>query len=172
MEQPTTEHQKQFWGIFEKPWIRRQVETHLFFGLIARHVSFVWVICVLGAIYLCVFVPKFKDLFTDVSTIACYGFGIFLLRKLSKYQQAVIGWFVIKFTLGVVALMVMTVGTWSSLQRGQSDALPNFLLGVIWLPSVEFIPKITPHQKYVTIGRLLLTIPVVYVGIKSGFWHW
>ena len=141
----------------------------------ARHVAFVWAASALGLAYLCTSVPKSKDLsdlFTYVSTIACYGLGVFLLCKLPKYQQAVIGWFAVKFTLGVVALMTMTIGTWSSLQRGRSDALPNFLLGLIWLPSVEFIPKITPHQKYVTIGRLLLTIPVVYMGIQSGFWHW
>jgi hypothetical protein len=87
-------------------------------------------------------------------------------------QQAIIGWIAVKFALGFAAIIMMTVGSMTSLAKNQTDALPNFLLGFIWVPWLEFIPKITPHQKHVTIGRIVLSIPVVYMGIQSGFWHW
>lgn len=52
------------------------------------------------------------------------------------------------------------------------DALADLLLGLTWLPGLEFIHSLIPFQKYVTLLRLLLTIPWVYMGINSGNWGW
>jgi hypothetical protein len=95
-----------------------------------------------------------------------------LLLKFPKYQQAAIGWIVTKFTLGLIAFLFMTVASLLSVVKGQSDALPNFLVGFIWLPGFEFIPSVTQRQKYLTLARILLGIPVVYLGVQSGHWHW
>jgi len=56
--------------------------------------------------------------------------------------------------------------------RGQSDALPNFLLGFIWLPWLEFLPALERKQKLITICRLIASVPVVYMGEQSGCWYW
>jgi hypothetical protein len=91
---------------------------------------------------------------------------------MTRRQQAIVALGGVKFVLGFAAFMMMTIGGFGGLAQGHRDALPNLFLGVIWLPGVEFIPKITPHEKYVTIARLLLSVPCVYFGVKSGDWHW
>jgi hypothetical protein len=68
--------------------------------------------------------------------------------------------------------MLATVGAGVSFSRGQADAWPNLFLGIIWIPSIEFIPRVTPHQKYVSFARVFLSIPFIYFGVKSGNWHW
>lgn len=45
-------------------------------------------------------------------------------------------------------------------------------LGLIWMPWIEFIPKISVKQKYVTIARLILSMPFIMLGINSGNWYW
>ena len=87
-------------------------------------------------------------------------------------QQAIVGWIAVKFALGIAAFMMATIGAGVSFQRGQADAWPNLFLGLIWIPWVEFIPKVTPHQRYVTLTRIALSIPCIYYGVKIGNWHW
>jgi len=48
--------------------------------------------------------------------------------------------------LGFGAFMMAMIGGFGGLTQGYGDAFPNLFLGFIWLPGVEFIPKITPHQ--------------------------
>jgi len=96
----------------------------------------------------------------------------FILVQMTKRQQAIVAMFAFKFALGFAAFMMLTVGAGMSFQRGYTDAWPNFFLGLIWIPGIEFVPRITPHQKYVTLLRILLTIPCAYFGVISGHWHW
>jgi hypothetical protein len=95
-----------------------------------------------------------------------------ILLKMTIRQQAIIGWIAVKFSFGIAALMMATIGAGISFQQGQADAWPLFFLGLIWIPWIEFIPRVTPHQSYVTIARILLSIPCVYYGVQSGNWHW
>jgi hypothetical protein len=103
-------------------------------------------------------------------------FQIVLLRlvlsRMTRRQQAIVGWGGIKFGLGFAAFMMMMIGGFGGLAQGHRDALPDSVLGLIWIPGVEFIPKIARQQKYVTIARLLFSIPCVYFGVNSGEWHW
>ncbi|MFW6154723.1 MAG: hypothetical protein ACOC95_05855 [Planctomycetota bacterium] len=59
-----------------------------------------------------------------------------------------------------------------SFQRGRADAWANLFLGVIRSPGVEFIPKVTTHQRYVTPGRVALSLPCIYFGVRRGDWQW
>ncbi len=54
----------------------------------------------------------------------------------------------------------------------QSDEIPNVLLGLVWVPWLEFVPTVTPRLKYVTLARVVLTIPLVFRGVQTGYWHW
>ena len=83
-------------------------------------------------------------------------------------QQAIIGFLAVKIALGMAAFIMLTVGVPVELQHHQSDALPNLFLGLIWLPSVEFLPTVTPHQKYVTLARLVLPFRVSISGSAAG----
>jgi len=52
------------------------------------------------------------------------------------------------------------------------DAQADFLLGLIWFPGLEFVDKLASKQKYITLCRLILTIPCIYMGVNSGNWSW
>lgn len=41
------------------------------------------------------------------------------------------------------------------------NTLPTVTLGLIWFPSIEFISVLTKKQKWITIGRLVLSVPLV-----------
>ena len=164
-------------GFWESQWLKKQVEGHVVFGTIYRYVP-----CfLLGGVTLILVLVW--NIFTSegvaLQTAADFiwyiliaGFFIYQAFILAKYQQAVICWLAIKVSFGIAAFVLLTVGTLTSLSKHQSDALPNFLIGVIWMPEIEFIPKMSQYQKYISVLRLLLTVPVVYLGIKSGYWTW
>ncbi len=96
-----------------------------------------------------------------------------ILSCMTRRQQAIVAWGAMKFALGFGAFIMMTVGTGTSYQSGQPrDALVFFFLGLLWLPMPEFIPRLTPHQKHITLARLVLSIPLVIIGIRGGNWHW
>jgi hypothetical protein len=164
---------KSFTGFTITPWLRQQVETHIFFGFTARHIAFGWVGFGVGlvavAIQCFLFHRPVAAAFSDTWYLLLIP--LFLLR-LSKEQQAVIGWFAVQSTLGIVGPLFIIIGGVHGFLDGKADALPNLLLGILWTPSIEFIPAVTPHQKWVSIFRLLATIPVVYLGVQSGQWHW
>jgi hypothetical protein len=159
----------------ETPGLIRQVETHLIFGPLSRHfpLAYLLVALVVGAMI----IPFFRlhqpigKYIGDVAGKLILLFIPILMLRMTLRQQAIICFVAVKVTLGVFALAMLTIGVPASLQRHESDVLPNLFIGLIWLPSVEFIPRVTPHQKYVTVARLLLTIPCVYFGIRGG-WHW
>ena len=161
----------------ETPGLIRQVETHLVFGPLSRHFPLAYIVLALAAAGLGVSFLSRRDQSVGqyIGSIAdrlIFFVGPILMLRMTLRQQAIFGFLVVKITLGFVGFAMLTVGFPVSLQRQQSDALPNLFLGLIWLPSVEFLPSVTPHQKYVTIARLLLTIPCIYFGVRSGHWHW
>jgi hypothetical protein len=160
----------------ETPFTIRQVESHLIFGPVSRYVPFAYVALV-GAILSLV-----AGFFATGMPLGQYLGSIFdkliflvvplLLLRMTYRQQAIVGWIAVKFALGIAALMLATIGAGVSFQRGQADAWPDLFLGLIWIPGVEFIPKVTPYQRYLTLARIALSIPCIYFGIKSGNWHW
>jgi hypothetical protein len=161
---------------FETPFMIRQVETHLVFGPLSRHFPVAYVIFA-GAVLSLVagFLAVHESVGQYIGSIIdklIYLLFPLLLLKMTLRQQAIIGWMAVKFALGIAAFMMATVGAGASFQRGQADAWPNLVLGLVWIPGVEFIPRITPHQRYVTLARIVLSIPCIYFGVKSGNWHW
>jgi hypothetical protein len=160
----------------ETPFTVRQVESHLIFGPISRHVPTAY-IAFGGAI-----ISLIAGFFATGIPVGQYIGSIFdkliflavplLLLRMTYRQQAIVGWMAVKFALGIGGLMLATIGAGVSFQRGQADAWPNLFLGLIWIPWVEFIPKVAPHQRYVTLTRIALSVPCIYYGVKSGNWHW
>jgi hypothetical protein len=169
---------------FEKPFLVRQVETHLVFGPLSRHLPTLYLfvpplyVFILMVIWLAPSSQQFNKeirIFLLVGALVSLP-GILLSMRIFKAytlrQQAIVGWIAIKPALGFVALMLVLVGGIVGFVRHLPDAWPNLFLGLIWIPGLEFVPKITSHQAYVTLARLILTLPCVYFGIKSGNWHW
>lgn len=161
----------------ENKWLRKQLDTHLIFPIFVKYIPFGWFFgFIIGVFLIWNFIEYGINSISELWSIAYLLLLIFcvtpLLLKLSKIQQAAIGWFVLKFVLLIACFLEMTVGTIIPYQNGREEALPNFLIGFIWLPSFEFIPQIVKYQKYLTIISLILTIPIVYLGIQTGDWYW
>jgi len=160
----------------ETPFAIRQVESHLIFGPFSRHFPLAYLAFAIAILSLIAgFFATGKAIGQYIGSILdklIFLFVPLLLVRMTYRQQAIVGWIAVKFTLGIVAFMMVTIGATVSFQRGQTDAWPNLFLGLIWIPGIEFIPKITPHQRYVTLARIILSIPCIYFGVKSGNWHW
>ena len=162
----------------ERPFTIRQVETHLVFGPLSRHLPLAYLILASGIIILVWTLFHRKALLGqhvgDITGILIFQIVLrpLVLLRMTLRQQAIVGWGSTKFGLGFAAFMMMTIGRFGGLAQGHRDALPDLLLALIWIPGVEFIPKIASHQKYATIARLLLSIPCLYFGVNSGEWHW
>lgn len=162
-------------SLMETPFTIRQVETHLVFGPIGRYVPFGYIFFVGGLVSLiaCFFTPQNLPGGYVIGIIDKVFFLVVavLILQFSRRQQAIIGWAAVKSAIGITALTLATVGAGLSFQRGYTDAWPDLFLGLIWIPGVEFIPKITPHQRFVTLARIALSMPCIYLGVKSGNWH-
>ncbi len=165
--------------LLETPWLHQQVDTHLFFGLFARYLSVGWIVLSISLI----------DLINLISTFLAsqISFGYFLSSsiddllwlflvamfcKLSKFQQAVIAWIAVKCAGAFLSFMFILSSLIKSIQGAKVEAVAMLGLGLIWMPWIEFIPKISVKQKYVTIARLILSMPFIMLGINSGNWYW
>jgi len=167
-------------SLFEEAWLKEQVNGHIFFGTISRHINFftlllyglatLYIIKIILNLYPHIHYPEIIGLTIDYAIFIPLAY--YLGKKLNRYKQAVLGWIILKIGLTLAGGLILTIGTTVSITKHQSDALPNFLLGILWLPILEFIPKFVKHQKTISILRIILTIPVVYMGCKSGYWHW
>lgn len=131
------------------PLVIRQIETHLIYG------------------------PVYHNTDSREWSYKILSFFIFG-RNLSRYEpreRVLISFIILKVVLGFVAAALIFCSPFLYIM-GAPDALADGLLGLIWLPGIEFIPKVTPKQKYVTLLRFILTIPCIYMGINSGNWGW
>ncbi len=164
---------EQFLGMLESPWLRRHVETHLIFGPLSRSFPFGWILITLFSINVIL-------RFLSNSSAEKIGGGIeglffvfvsLVFLKMSTYRQAALGLCVIKIVGGLVSFILLIAGGLVGLFRNQPDAIYLTLLALIWFPSLEFIPNLTEKQKYITMARIIATLPVAYLGYQTGYWH-
>ena len=161
--------------MLESPWLRKQVETHLVFGPISRSLPFGWILLFIFALY---FLTSFSRhlsaprIAEGISMLFLVLFVAVLFFKMPKYHQAALGWCIIKAVLALVSFIFLIVGGLIGFLRGQPDAIHLTLLSLIWFPSLEFIPKLVENQKFITIGRIALSIPIAYLGYLTGNWFW
>ena len=163
-------------SIIDTPWMRNQVENHLIFQYFVKNIPALWLGIVLFFFYILfeVIDSGISELiFSDkIITIIIIPFVIFYLIKMDKFHQACIAWFSVKITLFFTCILLMTVGTISSIKAGGQDAIPNFLLGLTWFPLIEFFPRIDKKQKYITAFRIIFTVIIVIWGVNTGDWYW
>ena len=166
---------KQALEMFETPWLRNHVEGHLFFGPLAKGFPLGWILIALfTAYYIRAFVTAERSLLlnfiANLDKLFFIIVAIYLLKQ-PTYIQAAIGWCVAKFAGGLIAFGSLIAGGLVGFLRGQPDAAHITLLAIIWFPCIEFIPKFTEQQKYITIGRILISIPTFFLWYKTGTWH-
>ena len=162
--------------MLEGPWLRQYVGNHLIFGPLSRKFSLHWILLSLSILY-------FLQLIFESPVFSIYKIGGVIQRiffiiialifmKMPRYHQAVCGWLVIKFTMGFFCLIMLVAGGLVGFVMGKNDAIYLTLLALIWMPGVEFIPKFKEKQKHITITRILVTIPIAYLGYQTGNWVW
>lgn len=105
----------------------------------------------------------------DIGVFICLAYFV---SRLGKMQFAAFGWLVTKISLGIAAFMMAAVGAPMLFEQRSPDAPIILTLGLLWIPGPEFIPAFVAHQKWITLTRLLLTIPLVVLGIRTGCWTW
>lgn len=162
----------------ESPWLHRQVEGHLVFGFFARRLALgraLGVLLVLGL------VTGFAEAALAGSWLVLLGRAVsgalllllfWPLSRMSRYRQAAIGWWSVKIAIGLCSFVMFFVGGVIGFVRGQPDAIHLTLLALIWAPSVEFIPSLVAYQRVISVGRMLVSVPVVILGSRAGAWTW
>ena len=159
----------------ETPWLRRQVEGHLVFGFFARRVAFGWAfaaLLLLGVVVTLVESVLAKSWLILLGQIASAGLLVLLFwpfLRLSRYQPA-IGWWSVKVVVGLLSFVAFFVGGFIGFIRGHPDAIHLTLLALVWAPSIEFAPSLVAHQRLITLGRLVLSVPLVILGSRAGSW--
>jgi len=95
--------------------------------------------------------------------------GLYLL-KMPKYYQAAIGWWTIKASLFLICTTGIIGYGLVGFFKGSPDAIHVTLLALIWFPGIEFIPRLTERQKYITMARIAVTIPLLILWHRTGTW--
>lgn len=147
---------------FETPWTIRQTETHLVFGPLSRRLPFAYVLAPVAAM-MAYFLWRSRQF--GIAQAALLVLAVAYVFRLTVRQQAIFGWLITKTLIGVLAVMAVILIFPMTLSEHQADAWPILLLGLIWFPLLGAFPKLTPRQKYFTLARVLVSIPV-------GFWFY
>jgi hypothetical protein len=152
----------------DAPWLRRQVETHLIFGFLAHRLPFGWVFgagFALAALVLLYQGAVLQALMVAFPIPLCCPRFV----KMSRYHQAALGWWITKAILALFSFLFL-LGSLVNFFRGEPGAIDLMLLGFIWFPGIEFAPSLVSRQRYLTIARLLLSVVILFLGIRAGRW--
>lgn len=80
-------------SFLDNAWLRRQVETHLFFSFLARRLAFGWVmVSVVGLFFLAALAEPWPVLLGRSVTAAILILVFVPVLRMSRYRQAALGW--------------------------------------------------------------------------------
>jgi len=143
--------------IFESPWLKSQVEGHLFFGFFTRQMKLAWLCFVFAIAYsiyeFLLFGKSTGYMLLSDMDVYLFIFIAIIMFQLPKYHQAAISWCAVKFTGAMVSFLLITFSFVKFLQSSPEGPL-MLVLGFILFPGIEFIPKAMPYQKLVTMCRV------------------
>ena len=141
-------------GMFHGSYLRAQVNSHIVFGPLSRHFPVMYLLLLYAIINLVFSAELFHS-------IIVFGVATYCIHTMTCYEQAVLGWEILKVVSGIASFIGL-LGSVVWLARGEVDVFLFILaFSVIWFPSIELHNKMIPHQKYVSVARLLLTIPLL-----------
>ncbi|MHC1727650.1 MAG: hypothetical protein AB9866_16880 [Syntrophobacteraceae bacterium] len=165
---------KDFLSMLEAPWLKKQIETHLIFGFCSRKVPLAVLFIAVCIAYILYQVWSSNDSFLNqlINNTEFLFFlivGTYMLR-MPKYQQAAIGWWTVKGSLVLMCITGIIGYGLVGFFKGSPDAMHVTLLALIWFPCLEFIPSLTEKQKYITIVRIVVSIPLLILWHRTGTW--
>ncbi|HWL52002.1 MAG TPA: hypothetical protein VNQ90_06180 [Chthoniobacteraceae bacterium] len=161
----------------ETPWTIEQVQGHLILGPIARHVkvSTLAIIVIVSSMVIDwatsqASLPRFA--LDQLFSLLFLGAVLHSHKVQTRQQQAIILWGAIKGTAGFACFVLITAGTMTQWfdEGNPLGALLCLILGLTWMPGPEFIPRLVPHQKAITAGRIVITLLCLAVSLQQGFW--
>lgn len=161
---------KQALEIFEAAWLRRQIENHIIWGPLSRggHKAFIFLMLPTFVFYIWfseLSWPPSKDIGGYVE-IVYFSIVFFIICKFPSYPRVVILWGSVKVTMFFLTFIMFFVGGVIGLLRDQPDAIHVILLALIWVPGLEFIPKLVRKQKIISIAKTIVSAPIVYHMIR------
>lgn len=149
----------------ETPFTIEQVQGHLILGPVARHVKLSTLALVLIPLSMMVAwtasessLPHFA--LEQVFPLIYLALIVHVHKTMSRQRQAIILWGSLKITAGIACFILMTAGAMTQWfdEQSRTGALLCLTLGLTWMPGLEFIPRLTPHQKAITGGRIAITL--------------
>ena len=155
----------------DAPWLRQQVETHLVFGFLARRLPFAWVLAAGTALAVVLALSRGSTL-QAIELALCIPLCLFFLRRMSTYRQAALGWWITKATAAICSFLLLIVGGLVGFFRGQPDAIYFTALALAWFPGPEFAPSIGEGQRFLTLARIAVSVPLIYLVSQAGNWTW
>jgi hypothetical protein len=149
----------------ETPFRVRQVEAHLIFGFCARHLPIILIAAsVLTVAYVGLLIwagINGEHLGTGAGTAGLAGAGIATLCRASYRQQAIMAWLATKLILAIICLNLIPIALCLWLAQDRLVWRSVFFLSLVWLPGPEFSSRLVSVQRYLTLARLVLSVPLV-----------
>jgi hypothetical protein len=142
-------------------WLDSHVRDDLVFGAFYRTIPFVYVIGLVGVIFLVVrLVALGKSGLGQWHDALVYLFLIYGFQRMSVRGQATIAFVVVKATIACGSLILVFAGL---LRLSDGFYVGGLLLtlGVIWFPGFDFVPAIVRYQKSTAALRCLLSLPLL-----------
>ena len=163
-------------------WLTAQVEGHLVFGPLSRYQAaglLLPIIFLIGLVYSISsndwseagLFGEAEIYYNILSVLCVIGVTLFFFMiafRLSGIQHAIIGWSITKVSFSLFACFITLIGFVYIIQAKSKYTWTNIILGLVWMPIPEFIPVLSRDQKFISITRIILSIPCVYLGIKGG----
>ncbi len=160
--------------VLDTPWLRKQVEGHIVWGGFLAKRKFLWGVVAVVIGIVCNGLMRslensdFITLFFNAQSLIIIGVVVFYFR-LMGYYQAALAWIATKCGAFLFCLLCILTGVIKVLQ-GMPWGRYQVLLGLIWMPSIEFHPFLSNYQKLVSIMRIVLTAVAIYFFYLSGKW--
>ncbi len=141
-------------ALLEAPWLARQVETHLVFSLLERWAyRSTWY-----ALALITLIPLSTSGYQEEEWWVWVTLAVlFLLASALETRHAVAILFLVTKLLLAFGCGLAFVGSFFGVLAGDVTAAWVMALAVTWAPVPEFLPRVTPHQRWLTLGRLAVT---------------
>lgn len=151
----------------EKDWLYSQIEGHIFFGPACNYFSSGWVTVLLLLVHIAIAYRAMGDL---QAFLECGALLVLagLSYRMSRKHQALIGWCLVKALAGVGSLAAFAVGGLICYFSELQASLHMILLAIIWIPGLEFMPKLSDRQKLISVARLAATSLVIYFLLDSA----
>lgn len=154
-------------SFLDTSWIRQQVTNHLLFNpVIVSQRNVKWFLIIFLLFYfVLLLINHDKYTWQHFARYVMYAPGILAILYLKRFQSyylAALCWLTAKLILGVLSFCLILGGI-IYLLSGRGGAEVMIMLGLVWIPGLEFINKISRYQRVVTMIRIVFTLLVVLI---------